>query len=360
MDDTHRIKHIDAWRFIAVNMVFVAHIIVSINQQFSRDIIPAYLRTGAFGHLGVLIFFFISGFVICGGLMVEQKGSMKICLRAFYIRRVFRIVPPFYLYLLAVSFVIYFGLVETGYRQIIKSALFLCNMDKGGGGCGWVAGHTWSLAYEEQFYLVFPLLFVALGLMNRPRFLLTLLFFMVVASVGFLAHGGNWYAAYLRYMIFLLTGCAAALFWRHIFGWVEKVSIMAWSMVIVVLLIMVMLLPVSIEDYIMTLVYPALIGLLVLGTPVSHPGVRKFFHSSSVTYCGKISYTVYLWQQLATFPFPGLSPWWTFLFSLGVWPFAHFSYKFFEKPLILFASKLSDQIKQRTSVGWSEKLWENR
>jgi peptidoglycan/LPS O-acetylase OafA/YrhL len=131
MGDTHRIPQIDTWRFIAVSMVFIAHLITSLNERLSIEIVPAILRHGAFGHLGVLIFFFISGFVICRGLMVEQAAFSTISLKAFYIRRAFRIVPALYLYLAVVGFVVYMGWVETGFRQLIKSALFLCNMDKG-------------------------------------------------------------------------------------------------------------------------------------------------------------------------------------------------------------------------------------
>ena len=351
MGDTHRIPQIDTWRFIAVSMVFIAHLITGLNERLSIEIVPAILRHGAFGHLGVLIFFFISGFVICRGLMVEQAEFSTISLKAFYIRRAFRIVPALYLYLAVVGFIVYMGWVETGLRQLIKSALFLCNMDKGGGGCGWVAGHTWSLAYEEQFYLLFPILFMVLGLVAHPRLLLALLLVMVSASIGLRAQGFSWFANYLNYMIFLLTGCAAALYWHRLSHWSRKVSVTNWMMALVALIAFIIFLPAQLELYVMTVIYPLLIGLLVLGTPVSHPMVRRVFHHPTIAYLGKISYSVYLWQQLATCPFPAISPWWTFLFVLGVWPFAHYSYKYFERPLIVFAGKWSEEIQNRALVG---------
>ena len=347
MSDAHRIQHIDAWRFIAVSMVFIAHLVTSLNERLSIEILPAILRHGAFGHLGVLIFFFISGFVICRGLIAEQAEFSTISLKAFYVRRSFRIIPPLYLYLAVIVFVAYMDWAGIGYRQIIKSALFLCNMDFRGGGCGWVAGHTWSLAYEEQFYLLFPLLFIALGLVAQPRILLILLLIMAGATLGIRAYGSNWIAGYLNYMIFLLTGCAAALYWRRLSHWSRKISVINWMIAFTSLIAFVVFLPVSTEVNVMTVIYPPLIGLLVLGTPVAHPMVRKLFHHPVIAYLGRISYTVYLWQQLATCPFPAISPWWTILFSIAVWPFAHFSYKYLVLPLIGFAHRWSEDIKQR-------------
>jgi peptidoglycan/LPS O-acetylase OafA/YrhL len=90
--------------------------------------------------------------------------------------------------------------------------------------------------------------------------------------------------------------------------------------------------------------------LLVLGTPLAQPRVRAFFQNPLVSYLGKISYTVYLWQQLATAHYPALSPWWTVLFVVGVWLFAHGSYRYFERPLIGIAARWSDSIKRRDAA----------
>jgi len=50
------------------------------------------------GPLGVKVFFVISGFVICRLLILEEKRNSNVSLKGFYIRRVFRILPPLYLY----------------------------------------------------------------------------------------------------------------------------------------------------------------------------------------------------------------------------------------------------------------------
>jgi len=348
--DTQRIQHIDAWRFIAVSLVILSHFFIGSNFSFLATTYPFLLRLGSFADLGVLIFFFISGFVICRGLVDEQVATSWVSLKAFYLRRAFRILPPLYLYMAALTFLSAFALINISYAKIATSVFFLCNLSYGGGGCGWFAGHTWSLAYEEQFYLVFPLLFITFGLVARPRILLTLILLMVLTSFSLRWGGANWSAGYLSHMIFMLTGCAAALYWGWVGPWCSRMSSKGWVISLTILLLCVGLLPDPLEAYLKTVLYPPLIGLLVLGTPVAQPGVRAFFQNPLVSYLGKISYTVYLWQQLATARYPALSPWWTLLFLLGVWLFAHASYRYFERPLIGVAASWSDSIKRREAA----------
>lgn len=346
MSDSQRIRHIDAWRFIAVSLVIQGHLLIFSNFSFLVTTYPFLRPLGNFGDLGVLIFFFISGFVICGGLIKERAATLGVSLKAFYVRRALRIMPPLYVYLTALAILATVGVIGITHAQIGKSALFLCNMGFPGG-CSWFAGHTWSLGYEEQFYLVFPLLFITLGLVERPRILLTMILLMVLSSLGLRTAGADWSAGYLSHMIFMLTGCAAALYWGHLSPWCSRVSSRHWLAALTLLVLCVGLLPATLEAYVKTVLYPPLIGLLVLGTPVTQPGVRAFFQNPLVSYLGKISYTVYLWQQLATAPYRALSPWWTLVFVLGVWLFAHFSYRYLERPLIGLARRWSGAIKLR-------------
>lgn len=345
MNNDHRIRHIDAWRFIAVSMVICSHIVASFNISFQNPIIPIGWRINALGHFGVLIFFFISGFVICRGLMEEEYISSKINFKAFYVRRTLRIIPPLYIYLMVVSVFSYLQLTDIGWRQIAKSALFLCNITPGGGGCGWNAGHTWSLGFEEQFYLIFPIMFSVFGLRIRPVLLVVTLLLVSLIYVGLRLVGIEWFASYISYMIFLLTGCAAALFWNSLKPICIKINFLIFFLILFFLISCIIFLPEQFEIYVQTIVYPPLVALLVLGTPVKINSVRHFFHNSSVTYLGKISYSIYLWQQLATSPYPAISPWWTLMFVLCALLLAYFSYQYFERPLMGVAHRWSDAIK---------------
>src|SRR5947209_4585230 len=75
---------------------------------------------------------------------------------AFYTRRFFRIVPPLFAYLATVYVLTRAGMLH-GRPSLIAAAAFTCNLPSSN--CGWFVGHSWTLAYEEQFYILFPVLF---------------------------------------------------------------------------------------------------------------------------------------------------------------------------------------------------------
>ena len=109
------------------------------------------------GHLGVDLFFVISGFLIVTLLLRERAHTGAISLRAFYARRSLRILPLYYAVLLG-TFVLTLGSDSTGartYREGLPWALlYLTNWHVVQG----MLSITWSLAAEEQFYLAWPLL----------------------------------------------------------------------------------------------------------------------------------------------------------------------------------------------------------
>jgi peptidoglycan/LPS O-acetylase OafA/YrhL len=112
------------------------------------------------GWLGVQIFFVLSGFLITGILLDSKHASNY--WSSFYMRRVLRIFPPYY-FLLSVMFLLvpHFRpataatLAEQGHQ--IWYWLYAANWTFLGGGGVDALGHCWSLALEEQFYLLWPL-----------------------------------------------------------------------------------------------------------------------------------------------------------------------------------------------------------
>lgn len=345
----HRVKFLDAWRFVAVCLVIQDHLLIfsGLNLVEQYEFVR---RLGRFGTLGVSTFFFISGYVICTGLMVEHKYTQRVSLSAFYVRRFFRIVPPLLLFLFACFVLARFELITISNPQLIYSALFLCNLPFD---CSWYAGHTWSLAYEEQFYLIFPLLFIGLlWALNRRALFLVLLAGLILMSVVLKSMGWDFAGGYLNNMAFLLTGVVAALYKNELFQRLHLTSgktrnLISWLICSVALIVIAGLLPYPLEKYASVLVYPPLIAYLVLATPVHTNYFRIFFENHFICYLGRISYTVYLWQQLATAKYAHLPLGWYPVMIIAVWVFAHYSFKLFETPLIHYAAGLSRRIKER-------------
>lgn len=145
-----RILGFDGLRAIAFTLVFLSHKITFVDAV-------------AFGNVGVWLFFVLSGFLITRILAEERtcielgRSTVWTSLRNFYIRRSARIFPPYYL-LLAVCFAVSMAVpIEYFWRsEKIAYVTFTTNIFIALSG-SWVGhfSHLWTLAVEEQFYLVF-------------------------------------------------------------------------------------------------------------------------------------------------------------------------------------------------------------
>ncbi len=147
------IQSLDGLRAIAVMLVFAGHAGLG-------HIIP--------GGLGVTIFFFLSGYLITTLMRLEFENTDNISLTKFYLRRVYRIFPPFYIVLILVMLLSLFGVLENHMRwyAVMAQALQMTNYYLIFGNPEYlVPGLTvlWSLSVEEHFYLLFPLSFMLLA-----------------------------------------------------------------------------------------------------------------------------------------------------------------------------------------------------
>lgn len=139
------------------------------------------LNVPAGGYIGVDVFFVLSGFLITGLLLREHARTGRINLREFYARRARRLLPAAVLVLAVTNLAAW--LVFTGERagQSLRDALwslgFLANVRFASVDTNYFdqarppspVQHYWSLAVEEQFYLVWPLLLLMLVVVTRRR-----------------------------------------------------------------------------------------------------------------------------------------------------------------------------------------------
>jgi peptidoglycan/LPS O-acetylase OafA/YrhL len=120
------------------------------------------------GGQGVAIFFFLSGYLITTLMRTEAFSAGTISITKFYIRRVFRILPPLYVTMLVAVLLYPTGMnPELTFAGLASVVLYYSNFymlhHRGMGGLG----GTWSLSVEEHFYFIFPFIFVMTARLSR-------------------------------------------------------------------------------------------------------------------------------------------------------------------------------------------------
>lgn len=161
---SERIPCLDGLRAISIASVLFAHL----NGTGRFPEYAWFSFAGDLGNLGVRCFFVISGFLISYLLLRELRTNGNISLTNFYIRRTFRIFPAFYAFLAGVILLSAMGLVAVKVADLGYAATYSINFVAKK---SWVVGHLWSLAVEEQFYLLWPLCIVVAGLQRAKRIL---------------------------------------------------------------------------------------------------------------------------------------------------------------------------------------------
>jgi peptidoglycan/LPS O-acetylase OafA/YrhL len=150
MKNDHVFAGLDHLRALAISLVFLYHY-----RIFSH---PAWMDNSfiRFGWCGVDLFFVLSGFLISNQLMAAWQKNKHIPFRTFYIKRIFRIFPPYFFVLLIYIFIPAFHERET-LAPLWKMFSFLQNYGQDIRRYG-TFSHAWSLCVEEQFYLLLPLI----------------------------------------------------------------------------------------------------------------------------------------------------------------------------------------------------------
>jgi peptidoglycan/LPS O-acetylase OafA/YrhL len=173
---TH-LRGLDGLRAVAVTLVVLFHL--------TPGTLPG-------GYIGVDIFFVISGFLITSLLIAEKRRTGRISLGAFWARRARRLLPALALVVLVCSSIAWLiggdVLVNIG-RQLLGAATFSYNWIAIAAGSTYFDAGTpelfrnlWSLAVEEQFYLIWPLLVLALLLLTKKRWMTPPIIAIAVAS----------------------------------------------------------------------------------------------------------------------------------------------------------------------------------
>jgi peptidoglycan/LPS O-acetylase OafA/YrhL len=291
---------LDGWRGIAVIGVILYH---GRGAFFSFNSIPT--RLAAHCYLGVDVFFAISGFLICGLLLREYEETGDISLRRFYIRRCFRILPPYYVSLAAICAAGVFLALPINFTDVPSCLLFYRNyrplgMDEYG---GFYTAHYWTLAIEEHFYLLWPMLLMLVKpkRAGKSAFLLAMMVFAwrtIEGRFHLLADvlpQANLLSRTDIRIDALLWGCLAAIYFPDIRRLAARLHFsQLWFVPATIIVIAQKLNPAG-----ETLLDAVLLPLLIVSTVIQPRSVLgRVLEWQPLRWVGSISFSLYLWQEL--------------------------------------------------------------
>jgi len=247
------------------------------------------------GTQGVSLFFAISGFLITTLLLREQARNGGIDLKAFYMRRSLRIFPLYY-----GTLILYIGVVtllerntavgQAFYGNLIYFATYTSNLFVPLDGRV-IFYFAWSLAAEEQFYLLLPSTLRWTGTGIRTGMVLLVIF--LVCAAGQVA--GNHFLSAVPLSI--VTGSLLAITLDHATGYelVRRVLGQAWSVPVVGAVLLIALVVPGIPGFVTAVLFAAWVGACVIQT--RHPLIKLFTYGP-IAYVGSISYGMYMLHML--------------------------------------------------------------
>lgn len=273
------------------------------------------------GYIGVDVFFVISGFLI-SSILLRDLDAGRFSIAEFYRRRVRRIFPALFVVLAATMIMGWMSLDPNAYKWLARTAvatlLFASNIDFyltlnyfSPGGEHIPLLHTWSLAVEEQFYLVFPLLLWAVTRFERGRAHVFMLASGLCLALMLLSHWQTGVSAQAAYYLLpfrafeLLLGSMAAFapppsrLARH----PHPRNALSLAGVLAILSAAILYTPETRFPG-MSAAYPTLGAALVLYAGRAGPTwTGRLLSAKPLMFLGAISYSLYLWHwPLMAFP----------------------------------------------------------
>jgi peptidoglycan/LPS O-acetylase OafA/YrhL len=343
-----RIPSLDGFRAISIILVLISHC------RFSIGFPVSLIDLARQCEVGVTIFFVISGFLITTLMLDEETMTGNLNIRLFYMRRIFRIIPVYLLYVIFISLWLNAKQIGLTKYNLVHVLTFTVNFDQK---FQWFVAHFWTLSIEEQFYLFWPAILV-LFRKNLKIILIILIAYSCLTRViayKFPSFELLTLSSFFKYSGSIFVGAfAGVLFFEK--PEILKNRLFASYFAQVIALI-VFLMFVYFTEWGVLAIISLPFGNLIISLSVmflisayllpSDKIVFKILNHKAVMHIGVLSYSIYIWQQ---FFFVGVGFWCLFPYNiLASYLVGLVSYHLWEKPFLKFrkyfsANKLQPEI----------------
>jgi peptidoglycan/LPS O-acetylase OafA/YrhL len=355
--------NLNSLRFIAASLVIVSHVELY-KSLFGLENLIHIPFFQIVGKLGVVLFFVLSGFLITSLLLHEREFKGTISIKNFFIRRILRIWPLYYLVILSGFFVfpyihffdipgdIFSNVLEHRSSSIIYYLTIFANLGVVLFGEIAYTSQTWSIATEEQFYLIWPFLFL-----KRKYFyfvLSILLFYWGLSFIlnhtgiklfsGFTQNALTGFLSQFKINCMAIGGVFAILIYKKSF--IIDILFKKYVLLIVSLITSGLILFGIKFPYFHDDIYSVLFAVIIINLACNDV-YSTLLENKTTNYLGSISYGIYMLHGIALtialktavyFQMNWVIYPITFLLTLLI---SHISYKYFESYFLKLKSKFN-------------------
>lgn len=356
--------NLNGLRFIAASLVVIHHT-EQIKSFFKINNYYEVPFSVIIGRLGVVLFFVLSGFLITYLLVAEENIKGRISIKPFYVRRILRIWPLYFLIILLglwilpnISIFILPGfgkdiIYKDLFLKIVLFVAFLPNLVLSLIGAIPYVSHTWSIGTEEQYYLVWPVI-----LKYFRKYRVALMLFIIFSYIGIEKLLSSRYSDMIPHHYALqafwgnfnidcmaIGGLFAILLFkksRYLKFLINNYLFYGVTILVCALMINGAYLPYHFESY------ATLFGIIILNLAANNK-INTLLENRVLNYLGKISYGIYMYHPITivlaiqiAVSINATTHWVIYLltFTLTIL-IAAISYRYFEAPFLKFKVRFS-------------------
>lgn len=351
-----KVKVLDGLRGYAVLLIVLAHLPYISNSVFA-EYLSLFIRNFKISYLGVDLFFVLSGFLITR-ILIKEKAENRFSFKRFYLKRVLRIFPIYYIV------IILSGILFT-WKGIAYIAPYLSNYYFSFNIGPHPLRHVWSLAVEEHFYLIWPLLIYLFSLNTAKKVILIIIPILITLS---LCYNYTFYdidsanQLILRASQFRILSIAIGSFFAFIEPKIRTLSkintiltlvifFLSYSLTVILYkLVAIKIVPLPLLFLVLFSITSSSLFLYILQFEKKKSLINYLFTNKFIRYIGLISYGIYLYHFPILYFFgitqnqlgAGLVPFDQLLIPLLlIFLIPSISYFAIEKPLLNFKEKIN-------------------